>query len=52
MNDKARAATVKCAGPVQCAVLDRGAFSRLLGPIMNILKRNTENYKKYTIGQI
>jgi len=53
LNDKARAATVKpIGGPVRCAVLDRGAFIRILGPIIDILKRNTENYKKYTLGQI
>jgi len=52
LNDKARAATGRAVGPVRCAVLDRGSFSRLLGPIMEILKRNTENYKKYTVGQI
>jgi len=53
LNDKARAATVKpIGGLVKCAVLDRGAFIRILGPILDILKRNTENYKKYTLGQI
>lgn len=50
LNDKARAATVQpVGGPVKCAVLDRGAFIRILGPILEILKRNTENYKRYSV---
>lgn len=47
IKDQPRAATVTAAGPVSCVTLDRNAFTRLLGPIMDILKRNIDNYKKY-----
>jgi len=42
-----RAATVTAITDVDCLVLDKNAFTRLLGPCVNILKRNMENYKLY-----
>lgn len=44
LNDKPRAATVLAEGPLKCVTLSKLAFTRLLGPVMDILKRNTVNY--------
>lgn len=42
--NRPRAATVKAQGPLKCLKLDRDCFERLLGPCVDILKRNMENY--------
>ena len=43
-----RHATVVAKSPkVKCISLESAAFTRLLGPIENILKRNMDNYRKY-----
>lgn len=47
INNSPRAATVKAVGDVKLVSLNRAAFIRLLGPIMDILKRNMDEYKKY-----
>lgn len=39
-----RSASVYAKGKAKCARLDVGAFERLLGPCMEIMKRNIENY--------
>lgn len=39
-----RSASVYAKGNAKCAKLDVGAFERLLGPCMEIMKRNIENY--------
>ncbi|KAI8377997.1 camp-dependent protein kinase regulatory subunit [Radiomyces spectabilis] len=44
LNDSPRAATVIAHGRLRCATLGKKAFTRLLGPILDILKRNSENY--------
>ncbi|RCH82577.1 hypothetical protein CU098_007497, partial [Rhizopus stolonifer] len=44
INDEPRAATVIANGKLRCATLSKKAFIRLLGPVMDILKRNSENY--------
>lgn len=44
LNDKPRAATVVAKGDLKCVTLGKAAFTRLLGPVMDILKRNTSNY--------
>ncbi|KAL0093284.1 protein kinase A regulatory subunit [Phycomyces blakesleeanus] len=41
INDRPRAATVVANGRLRCATLGKNAFTRLLGPIMDILKRNS-----------
>lgn len=46
LRNAPRAATVKAVGKCKVAYLDRKAFKRLLGPIEDILKRNTEKYNK------
>ncbi|ORE06323.1 camp-dependent protein kinase regulatory subunit [Rhizopus microsporus var. microsporus] len=44
LNDSPRAATVIAKGRLKCATLNKKAFTRLLGPVHEILKRNSENY--------
>lgn len=44
LHDKPRAATVVANGKLKCVTLGKKAFTRLLGPVMDILKRNSENY--------
>lgn len=44
LNDSPRAATVVAHGRLKCATLGKKAFTRLLGPVLDILKRNSENY--------
>lgn len=44
LNDTPRAATVVAQGRLKCATLGKKAFTRLLGPVLEILKRNSENY--------
>ncbi|KAG0744219.1 hypothetical protein G6F62_008110 [Rhizopus arrhizus] len=44
LNDSPRAATVIAHGKLKCATLGKKAFNRLLGPVLDILKRNSENY--------
>lgn len=46
LTNRPRAATVVAVGPAKCAQLDRDAFSRLLGPCENILRRNMEMYNR------
>lgn len=47
LTDKPRAATVTAVGPTECVCLDTKAFIRLLGPCVDILKRNAANYRRY-----
>ncbi|KAI8636968.1 cAMP dependent protein kinase regulatory subunit [Parasitella parasitica] len=44
LNDSPRAATVFAKGRLKCATLSKKAFTRLLGSVHEILKRNSENY--------
>ncbi|KAI8143474.1 cAMP dependent protein kinase regulatory subunit [Fennellomyces sp. T-0311] len=44
LHDNPRAATVVACGRLKCVTLGKKAFTRLLGPVMDILKRNSENY--------
>jgi cAMP-dependent protein kinase regulator len=44
LTDKPRAATVVAKGDLKCVTLGKAAFTRLLGPVMDILKRNSANY--------
>jgi cAMP-dependent protein kinase regulator len=46
LTSKPRAATVIADGNVKVAFLDVEAFERLLGPCMEIMKRNAEGYEK------
>lgn len=48
LTNKPRAASVYAVGEVRCAFLDVAAFERLLGPCMDIMKRNIEHYEQET----
>ncbi|KAF9095555.1 hypothetical protein BGX29_002494 [Mortierella sp. GBA35] len=45
LNDMPRAATVRAKGRLKCATLGKRAFVRLLGPVVDIIKRNSDNYQ-------
>jgi len=47
ISDAPRQATVKAKGKLKVASVDRDSFKRLLGPIEDLLKRNTSKYEKY-----
>ena len=47
LKGEPRAATIIADTDCKLLSLDRMAFKRLLGPLENILKRNSENYVKY-----
>jgi len=44
LNKKPRAASVIAVGTVKCAFLDTQAFERLLGPCLEIMQRNAEQF--------
>ncbi|KAI8085180.1 cAMP dependent protein kinase regulatory subunit [Halteromyces radiatus] len=46
LNDSPRAATVIAHGRLRCATLGKKGFNRLLGPVLDILKRSSINYVK------
>lgn len=46
VTHKPRAASVYAIGDLVCAVLDVHAFERLLGPCMDIMKRNIDGYEE------
>ncbi|KAF9362506.1 hypothetical protein BGX34_006008 [Mortierella sp. NVP85] len=50
LNDMPRAATVRAKGRLKCATLGKRAFVRLLGPVVEIIKRASDNYQ--TIEQL
>ncbi|XP_078275964.1 cAMP-dependent protein kinase type II-beta regulatory subunit-like [Rhinoraja longicauda] len=45
-----RAASAFAAGNVKCLVMDVQAFERLLGPCMDIMKRNIANYEEQLVS--
>ena len=47
LKGEPRAATIIADSNCKCLFLERMAFKRLLGPLENILRRNSENYIKY-----
>ncbi|XP_062584787.1 cAMP-dependent protein kinase type II regulatory subunit-like isoform X1 [Saccostrea cucullata] len=49
VTHKPRAATAYAVGKTKCAVLDVQAFERLLGPCMDIMKRNIDEYEEQLI---
>lgn len=46
VTHRPRAASAFCDGDVKCAFLDVEAFERLLGPCMEIMKRNINDYEE------
>jgi len=47
LTDKPRKATIIAKGRVKLATLGKKAFVRLLGPVVDIIKRNASNYQSY-----
>ena len=45
LTDKPRKATITAKGTLKCAFLGKKAFVRLLGPCVDIIKRNAANYE-------
>ena len=52
LTSKPRQATVKAKGTLVVLALDRATFTRVLGNIEDIMKRNIEQYTKYTAAGI
>ncbi|XP_045216617.1 cAMP-dependent protein kinase type II regulatory subunit-like [Mercenaria mercenaria] len=48
IENQPRSANVYAVGDVKVAFLERESFERLLGPCLDIMKRNSEFYKQYT----
>ncbi|XP_068951880.1 cAMP-dependent protein kinase type II-alpha regulatory subunit isoform X2 [Petaurus breviceps papuanus] len=49
VTNKPRAASAYAVGDVKCLVMDVQAFERLLGPCMDIMKRNISNYEEQLV---
>ncbi|XP_003382968.1 PREDICTED: cAMP-dependent protein kinase type II-alpha regulatory subunit-like [Amphimedon queenslandica] len=49
LTHKPRAASVHAKGDVVCAALDVGAFERLLGPCIDLMRRNISNYEEQLV---
>ena len=45
ITNRPRAASAYAVGDVRLAFLDREAFERLLGPCMDVMKREMQNYE-------
>ncbi|XP_075430628.1 cAMP-dependent protein kinase type II-alpha regulatory subunit isoform X2 [Ascaphus truei] len=50
VNNKPRAASAYAVGDVKCLVMDVQAFERLLGPCMDIMKRNISHYEEQLVA--
>ncbi|NP_001084637.1 protein kinase, cAMP-dependent, regulatory subunit type II beta S homeolog [Xenopus laevis] len=50
VTNKPRAASAYAVGNVKCLVMDVQAFERLLGPCMEIMKRNIANYEEQLVA--
>lgn len=48
LSDVPRQATVTAIEPTKCLQIERTTFTRVMGPLTDILKRNMEHYKKVT----
>ncbi|KAI9333542.1 cyclic nucleotide-binding-like protein [Zopfochytrium polystomum] len=48
LNNEPRQATVRAKGRLKVATLGKRAFVRLLGPVVNIIRRNANNYATMT----
>ncbi|KAJ1541720.1 hypothetical protein HK405_010479 [Cladochytrium tenue] len=50
LNNEPRKATIRAKGRLKVATLGKKAFVRLLGPVVNIIRRNATNYQTITGG--
>ncbi|KAG9296397.1 hypothetical protein G9A89_014989 [Geosiphon pyriformis] len=48
LNNSPRAVNIRAKGRLKVATLGKKAFVRLLGPVVDILKRNSDNYETIT----
>ncbi|KAJ1920644.1 hypothetical protein H4219_001202 [Mycoemilia scoparia] len=46
IEDQPRQATVTASGQLKCARMSKDAFNRLLGPVKNIMERDSKNYQQ------
>lgn len=47
LRDEPRAATVKAVGKLRVCSIERDVFKRLLGPLEDLLKRNSSRYERF-----
>lgn len=47
LTSKPRQATVKASGELKVLAVDRATFTRVMGPLDDLMKRNMEQYNKY-----
>ncbi|KAI9019062.1 cyclic nucleotide-binding-like protein [Hyaloraphidium curvatum] len=47
LTNKPRAVSIIAKGKLKCATMGKRPFTRLLGPVSDILKRNSEQYQSY-----
>jgi len=52
LTSKPRQATVKAAGALKVLSIDKATFVRIMGPLDSILKRNMDQYTKYTAAHM
>ena len=52
LTNKARQATVKANGSLKVLAIDRATFTRVMGPLDDLLKRNMDQYNKIAAGNI
>lgn len=52
LQNKPRQATVKAASDLKVLSIDKATFNRIMGPLDVILKRNMDQYTKFSAGQI
>jgi cAMP-dependent protein kinase regulator len=52
LTSKPRQATVKASGALSVLAIDRATFTRVMGPLDEIMKRNMEEYNKYAAQAI
>lgn len=52
LTEKPRQATVKARGALKVLSLDRATFTRVMGPMEEIMKRNMDQYNKYAAKMI
>ena len=45
LYENPRAATVVANGTLKCVTLNKGAFNRLLGPVIDVLQCNSKSYQ-------
>lgn len=51
LYENPRAATVVADGILKCVTLNKGAFNRLLGPVIDVLQCNSKSYQDLNDAQ-